>query len=178
MELKPSCFFMLLFLDLLTSFKCQRGEFSIQHRPSNAAFRPKPPNFSRSGIARSISGTCRSVLLTTAYQHHHSCLLNHRTLISLRKTSPKQQSGIGTRIIRGKASSSPDSLRIGSTMGSSGPADGDPVVLDKESVTGQFVRTAVCLSAITLKPLKIENIRQHPSIQLTGRLLTSHARYP
>lgn len=55
-------------------------------------------------------------------------------------------------------------------MGSSAPADGDPVVLDKESATGQFVRTAVCLSAITLKPVKIENIRQHPSIQLTGML--------
>ncbi|KAI3391227.1 hypothetical protein diail_7741 [Diaporthe ilicicola] len=53
-------------------------------------------------------------------------------------------------------------------MGSLGPVDGDPVVLDKESATGQFVRTAVCLSAITLKPLKIDNIRQHPSVQLTG----------
>ncbi|KAG6367100.1 hypothetical protein INS49_001282 [Diaporthe citri] len=53
-------------------------------------------------------------------------------------------------------------------MGSSAPANGHPVVLDKESATGQFVRTAVCLSAITLKPLKIENIRQHPSAQLTG----------
>lgn len=61
-------------------------------------------------------------------------------------------------------------------MGSSGPVDGDPVVLDKESATGQFVRTAVCLSAITLKPLTIENIRQHPSVQLTGRLHLSYAR--
>lgn len=61
-----------------------------------------------------------------------------------------------------------------STMGSSAPADGDPVVLNKESATGQFVRTAVCLSSITLKPLKIENIRQNPSIQLTGRLIICH----
>ncbi|POS77603.1 RNA 3'-terminal phosphate cyclase [Diaporthe helianthi] len=53
-------------------------------------------------------------------------------------------------------------------MGSSGPADDDLVVLDKESATGQFVRTAVCLSSITLKPLKIGNIRQNASIQLTG----------
>jgi hypothetical protein len=63
-------------------------------------------------------------------------------------------------------------------MGSSAPTDGDLVLLDKESATGQFVRTAVCLSAITLKPLKIKNIRQHPSVQLTGRLLISHARDP
>lgn len=56
-------------------------------------------------------------------------------------------------------------------MGSSGPSDGDPVVLDKESATGQFVRVAVCLSSITLKPLKIQNIRQNPSVQLTGRLV-------
>lgn len=63
-------------------------------------------------------------------------------------------------------------------MGSSGPADGDPVVLDKESSTGQFVRTAVCLSAITLKPVKIDNIKQHPSVQLTGRLFVCHSRGP
>lgn len=56
-------------------------------------------------------------------------------------------------------------------MGSSGPAEHDLVVLDKESATGQFVRTAVCLSSITLKPLRIENIRQNASIQLTGRLI-------
>lgn len=61
-------------------------------------------------------------------------------------------------------------------MGSSAPANGHTVALDKESATGQFVRTAVCLSAITLKPLKIENIRQHPSVQLTGKLLISQAR--
>lgn len=60
-------------------------------------------------------------------------------------------------------------------MGSSGPADGDPIVLDKESATGQFVRVAVCLSSITLKPLKIQNVRQNPSVQLTGRLVISYA---
>jgi hypothetical protein len=54
-------------------------------------------------------------------------------------------------------------------MGSSGPTDGDLVVLDKESVTGQFVRTAVCLSAMMIKPVRIKNIRQNPSIQLTGK---------
>ncbi|KAG8167485.1 hypothetical protein KVR01_003174 [Diaporthe batatas] len=53
-------------------------------------------------------------------------------------------------------------------MGSSGPSEDDLVVLDKESATGQVVRTAVCLSSITLKPLRIQNIRQNASIQLTG----------
>lgn len=96
MELKPSCFFMRLFLDVQT-FKCQQCEFPNSTQAFKRRFSSEVPQLSRSGIARSRSGTCRSVRLTIAYQQQHTCLLNNRPLISFQKTSPRQQSATGTR---------------------------------------------------------------------------------
>lgn len=76
--------FVIIFLGLLTFVRCRQPGFSIFNMPLKACCSRVSQKISRLGIAR--SGTCRSVLLRTAYQHH-TCLPNCRPWILPREPS-------------------------------------------------------------------------------------------